>query len=210
MKKTKLELQLEEYRKKVKTMDYDRLVQEKEKIDKKLVVPYISLRKYNIENIDIANNAQEKNRIFMRKKISAVTKWVNYVISNRNLDFAYMWSQIDAMFASDNFVVDTNNKRLKLLNGVSFKDTLSLKGLAKYKVFLQSFVDNCLFKNEKNINKAMLDAKEVEMSLTKKEDRELLFDNKALPKNCDKYYENIMRQKAVCEEMKLKKPIELF
>lgn len=231
--KTKFDDELLAYKDRLKKMDYDRLLVEKEKIDQKLVVPYLVKGRngYEIENIDISADKRAKNRIYMRKMLGIATKWTNLVINNqKKIDsqneefalcggekvsydeesyFAMRWADIEAMFASSTTLPDRQNKNIPTKSGVGMKQVLSLNGLVMYKKFLISFANNFLF-NKKPFNESLRDAKYLEMSLNGGADKNLYFDKHILPENFDKYYRIEMKQKALDEALKLKKPIKLF
>lgn len=208
-KKTKLELDLENYSEKIKTYNYQKLEHELDKLNKKLNVQYINANNYDIITKDISDNAQEKNRLYMRKMTSETAKWIGYAIKEKDDDFSSVWNLINATFASRTINPDYSDVRLALDEGVSFMDTLSLEGLKMYKKFMVSIANSVLFDN-KDFDQAVKNAKNFIIALNERFGDDHYYSDTILTKNWQTYYKYTMQQKSVKDYLKICDKNNLF
>lgn len=197
-RKTQLDLELEEYENKVQSFSEDQIEKELEKISKKLVVNFRPQHSNKKVPVDISNNSEQKNRLFMRNKLMETTKWIGYIVKKVEGDYSIIWRQINATFVSKNILPDYDSTKLQLPDGVKFMDTLSLQGLKMYKKFLMCFANAVLFENSK-IEVATKKAKYIQFALMEDLPNEKLFDELVLPKNWQTAYKTIMKQKFCME-----------
>lgn len=202
-KKTKLDLELEEYVKKINDFNKDKLQKELEKLDKKLVVPYVSAKTYDIDNKDISKDATEKNRLYMRNITSSTAKWIGYAIQQTEKDYSSTWSLINATFSSKTIKPDYDSIRMALDEGVSFMDTLSLEGLKMYKKFLVSIANSVLFEKD-SFESSAKKAKNLILALNEEANDTHYYAGTILPKNWKTYYKYIMQQKSCLDCLKQK------
>ncbi|MGN1222040.1 MAG: hypothetical protein ACI4TT_02265 [Christensenellales bacterium] len=202
-KKTKLDLELEEYSKKINSLDKEKLQKELEKLNRKLVVPYVTVDTYEIDNKDISKDATEKNRLYMRNVTSSTAKWIGYSIQQSGRDFSSTWNLINATFSSRTINPDFNNLRLALDEGVSFMDTLSLEGLKMYKKFLVSIANSVLFEKD-SFETSAKKAKNLILALNEEANDLHFYSGTILPKNWKTYYKYIMQQKSCLDCLKQK------
>lgn len=204
LEKTKLELDLENFEQKIKDYSEEKLKKNLLDINKKLFV------KYNLHNriieLDISSNAEQKNRLYLRKKMSKTTKWVNYMLNKRLIDFSDGWNYINAVFVSKDANPNYASDKMPYLSN-SFLATLSLKGLSEYNKYLTLIVDEAVFKNQpfkKSVNFAkitLLDMGNVHNNS--------YYDNLKLTDGWKTAYKNVMKQKILLNEL-IKREEELI
>ena len=201
LKKTKLELGLEEYSKKIERLDEENLEKELSRVNKKLVAVYILTDIFQPESRDISQNSTEKNRLYMRKVTSEISKWVGCAIKQTNNDFSGAWRLINATFVSQTTSPDYKNKRIKLYEGVPFMDLLSLNGLQMYKKYMLSIANSVLFE-KKPLDMAIQNAKKIVMALNEFPNDLHFYADAVLPRNWQTYYKYAMKQKIVLNKIK--------
>ena len=194
-KKTKLQLDIEEYGKKIKMYTKEKLEKELEKLNKKLVVPYIAFVDCETVSKDISNDCQEKNRLYMRKLTSETAKWIGYAIQQTTQqDFSNTWKLLNATFVSKTVQPDYYNFKLDVYEGASFMDTLSLEGLKMYKKFMVSVANYVLY-DKLDFESSVKKAKQLVIALNDKMTDDHYYSDKILPNNWQIYYKYVMQQK---------------
>lgn len=196
-----MQLELEAYAKKISTLDADAVAKELEKINKKLVVPYVALDTYETVKKDISKNAEERNRLYFRKVASETAKWVGYAIQKTNNDFATTWHMINAVFASPSINPDYDDVRLAVDDGVSFMDTLSMAGLIMYKRYMTSIANSVLYQGY-SFDAAARSAKQLVLAINDSMYDNHFYSDTTLPKTWQTYYKYAMQQKACLDHIK--------
>lgn len=202
--KTKLDLDLEQYGIKVSKMSASKLFDELEKVESKMVVPFIDPKTYDVVNINIKDDIEQKNRIYMRKVISSATKWIGYAIKKCDCDYADVWKTINATFVSPNVMPNYNSIHLAVDEGQSIMDCLSLEGLKLYKKFLLSIANKVVFENQK-FGYAVKQSKYLQMAICDDNFDDVAFDRYILPRTWQTYYKYEMKQKMLKTEIKERK-----
>ena len=192
--KSKEEEQVDKYIKLIQFYDKQKIASEFVRINSKLAVPFVDAQTSNDVGVDISNDAEQKNRLYVRRLSAKMAKWVNSAIQLKKLDYSKTWQMINATYASPTMYPDYDSKRIVLGNRYSFADTLSLKGLMMYNKFLLSIANSVLFDDRSFLTAVKL-AKV--MVFPQKFNEDKLYDNKILPKNWPSYYKYAMQQKAL-------------
>ena len=193
-------LNMKEYRERIETMSVKQLLKEKEKVEKHLTVNYIFMgpNYYSVGQVNIKDDPEEKNRIYVRKKVSILTKIISGQISEYTTDFASCWSFINKKFLETTSYGDYVTAILRG-KSVPFADKLTVKGLTAYKKYLLVLNDN-LSKNM-NMIPAVNDAINTEFYADNNMDRNNFYSRKFLPASIDAIFKNLIKSKIVGEHL---------
>lgn len=201
--KTKLELEIDKFMGELSGYDVEKLKKELEKVNKKLVVPYANVDTGIVTEVDIKDDVEEKNRLYMRKVLCNTAKWIGFTIKKSGRDYAMIWNLINSTFSSRQVGPEFDNERVALGENIAFMDTLSLDGLRMYKKFLVSVANSVLYEG-KCFEEATLQAQRLIKDLNDFYSDIYYYDDKVLPKNWQKYYKYTMKQKAILVNIKIK------
>ena len=214
-------LNLTEFEQKIGKMSKEELLKEQEKLKNKIALKYIVvdpiLPKYSVQEFDIADDVEQKNRVWLRKNISFVTN----ILQSKLKDIGVASEEFGGFMAyvRDKFLNTTeapHYAEAKIAGKpVSLSDKLSMTGLKAYRRFLLFLCDNlehsCYVKNGNNsmdFTVAVADALMKEKQVDKDLARENFFTRYFLPKSIDACYKNMLKEKTVAE--KLKKDFDLY
>lgn len=193
-------LNMNEYKQKVEAMSVKQLLKEKEKIERHLTVNYIFMGPnfYSVNQVNIKDDPEEKNRIYVRKKVSILTKMISGQLNQYTTDFASCWQFINKKFLE---TTSYGNHVTAILKGktVPFADKLTVKGLTAYKKYLLVLSDNL----SKGINlvPAAQDAIDTEYYADANLDRNKFYSRKYLPASIDAIFKNLIKSKIVDEQL---------
>lgn len=197
--KTRISADLEKFMLKASKFDAEQTAKELADLNKKLVVPFVDDRTGAKVLVDISNNAEQKNRLYFRKKISTIAKWISVAIKRSNADYSAMWNLMNATFASKTIMPDFENGRLLVEDRFSFMDTLSLDGMIKYKQFLTIIAHKVLAEDYSFASACRL-AKNQVFGFVNND--QTIYDSKTLPTTWNTYYKHTMKQKILLEHQK--------
>ena len=197
-----LAVNLTDYKKKIENYDYDKLQAERQKLLDKQCLNYIYMpinSEYEIHRLNIADSPEEKNRIYVRKKVAMATKDINAKLDAFVEDFSSCWRYFNKEFLKTTSMpyiatVDLEGKT------VPFSDRLSLQGLCAYMHYLM-FISDAL-EIYSNFEVAAQLALEKEQDVDTKFDRDKFFTRFFLPNNIDAVYKNLIKEKTINERMK--------
>ena len=207
-----LAVNLTDYKKKIENYDYDKLQTERQKLLDKQCLNYIYMpinSEYEIHRLNIADSPEEKNRIYVRKKVAMATKDINAKLDAFVEDFSSCWRYFNKEFLKTTSMpyiatVDLEGKT------VPFSDRLSLQGLCAYMHYLM-FISDAL-EIYSNFEVAAQLALEKEQDVDTKFDRDKFFTRFFLPNSIDAVYKNLIKEKTINERMKeignVKKAVE--
>lgn len=201
-RKTALDLELEQYQSKIKLLDQAKLQKELEKLEKKCSGNFVNANTGKVVTLDILNNAEQKNRLYVRKNIMSTTKWIGYLVKHIGEDYAVTWQHINATFVSKNILPDWINTRLENSADTSFLDTLSLKGLKLYNKYLICIANMVIFEKY-DLSDATQQAKYHQFAIMDELQDQSLFDVYILPKTWKTLYKTIMKQKFCKDQLEL-------
>ena len=197
-----LAVDMTDYQKKIENYDYDKLQAERQKLLDKQCLNYIYMpinTRYEIHRLNIADSPEEKNRIYVRKKVAMATKDVNAKLNAFVEDFSSCWRYFNKEFLKTTSMpyiatVDLESKT------VPFSDRLSLQGLRAYMHYLM-FISDAL-EIYSNFEVAAQLALEKEQDVDTKLERDKFFTRFFLPNNIDAVYKNLIKEKTINERMK--------
>ena len=194
-------INISDYLAKIKAMTKEQLLKEKEKLESKLVVRYLvtGLKNYYEQEENIASNAEEKDRIYIRKKLSAVVKMVSGQLSNFADNYSAYWKEINKAFIGSTPYSRHANAILEDKE-IAFSNKLSLQGLRAYKKFLL-FLSYYLQKTN-SFEYSLSRAIECEVDADKEKPRNNFYSKKFLPVNIETVYKNIVKSIALEEQIK--------
>ena len=75
--KSKEEEKVDEYIKLIQSYDKQKIASEFVRINSKLAVPFVDAQTSNDVGVDISNDAEQKNRLYVRRLSAKLAKWVN-------------------------------------------------------------------------------------------------------------------------------------
>ena len=204
MEKDKLvfALDMTDYQKKIENYDFDKLTAEKQKILGRMDVSYIHMGfgTFSTEKLNIANDPDEKNRIYVRKKVAMISKIISGQLADYAVDFAPYWRYINEEFLKTTCDPDYVTARLQGKT-VPFADKLNLQGLTAYKRYLLLLSEN-LEKMMPYFQIAVQNALEVEMDVDQNLDRDHFYTRYFLPQNIDAVFKNLMKERAINKRIK--------
>ncbi len=194
-------INMSDYREKVEKMTANQLFKEQEKIREKLVVRYliIGLKEYFEEEENIADNAEEKDRIYIRKKLSGVVKMVSGQLSNFADNYSAYWKEINKTFIESTPYSRHANAILEDKD-IAFSNKLSLQGLQAYKKFL--LVLSHYLEKTNSFQYSLSKAIECEVDADKDKPRDNFYSKKFLPVNIETVYKNIVKSIVLDEQIK--------
>ena len=195
-------LNMTDYLTKIEKMTKKQLLKEYEKIREKLVVKYLvtGLRNYFEQEENIADNAEEKDRIYIRKKLSAVVKMVSGQLSNFADNYSAFWKEINKTFIESTPYSRHANAILEDKD-IAFSNKLSLQGLQAYKKFL--LVLSHYLQKTNSFQYSLSKAIECEVDADKDKPRDNFYSKKFLPVSIETVYKNIV--KSIVLEKQIKK-----
>ena len=145
-------LDMREYMNKVKDYSYEKLMEEKKKIENKLEVLYTVIEPdyYHQKKLNIKDNIDEIERIRSRKRVAELSKLISSQLKNRYgvNNFSLAWDHINKVFMDstevyryvtvklNKEVTDSYGRKKVVENKVPFADKLSLTGLESYRKYL--------------------------------------------------------------------------
>lgn len=193
-------LNMREYREKIETMSVKQLLKEKEKVEKHLTVNYIFMgpNYYSVGQVNIKDDPEEKNRIYVRKKVAIITKMISGQLNQYTTDFASCWNFINKKFLETTSYGDHVTAILKG-KSVPFADKLTVKGLTAYKKYLLVLSDN--LGKDMNLIPAAQDAIDTEYYADANLDRTKFYSRKYLPSSIDAIFKNLIKSKMVDEQL---------
>lgn len=201
--KITISLNMSEYISKIEEMPYDMLKKEYEKIKDRLKVTYTVLGKgyYIDKEINIANNPDELNRIFVRKEVSAISK----IISGQLLEFSKNNFDIYWKHINDTFMSTTNHPQYADADigqkNIPFANRLNVNGLLAYKRYLLALSDS--IKHNTHLLVAITEASNEELYYDEEKlDRSDFYTNYFLPQNTEVALKNVAKLRIVREQMK--------
>ena len=194
-------LNMNEYKQKVGAMSVKQLLKEKEKIERHLTVNYTFMGPnfYSVGKVNIKDDPEEKNRIYVRKKVSILTKMISGQLNQYTTDFASYWKYINKQFLDTTSYGDHVTAVLKG-RSVPFADKLTVKGLTAYKRYLLVLSDN-LSKNM-DLAPAVKNAIDTEFYADADLARNKFYSRKFLPASIDAIFKNLIKSKIVDEQIK--------
>lgn len=203
MEKDKLTvaINMQDYKNKIKDYDFAKLEKEKQKIEDSLNVNYIQMGvgMYFSNKKNIANDPDEKNRIYVRKKVSIVVKIISGQLSKTAVDFASYWKYINDEFLKTTSDPDYVSAKLQGKN-VPFADKLNLQGLVAYKRYLILLSDS--LEKIPFFKMAVQVALDAECDADRDMHRENFYTRSFLPNDIDAIFKKLMKEKIVSERMK--------
>ena len=193
-------LNMNDFKKKIDEYDLEKLMHEKDKILKRLSVPYIymSLNSYYREDVNIAKDSDEQNRIYVRKKVAMIIGIINAKLNEYTNDFSSCWKTINGRFEESTYSPTYASVKLEGKT-VPFADKLNLQGLIAYKRYLLFLCDG--------LNKiGSLDAEAVialgkEKEVDKELNREDFYTRYFLPHNINSIFKNLTKIRIVNERL---------
>lgn len=196
-------INMTDYQKKINDYSFEQLTAEKEKIAKKLNVSYIYvdplLQRFETTRANIATAPEEKNRIYVKRKVEALIVYINSLLKKDIDDYSEFWRTLN-----DKFSESTNYHTISAIRipgkRSPFANRLSLSGLTAYKRFL-FFVSEQLELGA-DYSPAIKIAIEQEKDVDKNLDREKFFTRFFLPNNIDAIFKNLMKDKMINDKMK--------
>lgn len=190
-----------EYQKKIESYSYEQLQAEKQKIMDKQSLNYIIVGINNFEErrLNIQDSPDEKNRIYVRKKVAMANRIINAKLNKFATDFSSYWTYINDEFVKTTLCPDYATAKLEKKT-VPLADKLNLKGLVAYKRYLM-LISKELDKLP-NFKMAVQVALDVEQDLDKEFDREDFYTRFFLPNKIDTIYKNLVKEKCINDRMK--------
>lgn len=190
-----------DYQKKIESFDYDKLQAEKQKILDKENLNYtcVGINNFEVKRLNIQNSPDEKNRIYVRKKVAMANRIINAKLNEYATDFSSYWQYINDEFIKTTSSPDYASAKLEKKT-VPLADKLNLKGLVAYKRYLMLVAKE--LDKLPNFKMAVQVALDVEKDVDKNFDREDFFTRFFLPSNIDTIYKNLIREKCVNDKMK--------
>ena len=194
-------INMNDYQKKIENYDFNKLLAEKEKILNKQNVSYtyVSLGSYYTQQINISENPDEKNRIYVRKKVAMLSKIISGQLSSFAVDYASYWKYINDEFLKTTSDPDYVTARLQGKT-VPFADKLNLQGLTAYKRFLVVLSDN--LEKTPYFNFAVQNALDAEIEYDQDLNRDKFYTRYFLPQSIDSIFKNLMKEKIVDNRLK--------
>ena len=193
---------LTEYKNQIENYSEEELKNEQQKLHEKMNINYLCLGEgfYSVKKINIANNPDEKNRIYVRKKVMFLSALISGHLGDYVEDYAPYRNYINQTFMDAIYVPEYATVNLKGKT-VAFADKLSLKGMIAYKNYLMFLYDNMKTKNmefREAVYMALCQEMEVDANL----DRNKFFSSKFLPKSINTTYQNLLKEKVINEKLK--------
>lgn len=197
---------MDDYKNKIAGFDFEQLEAEKQKIRKNMNVPYIHLQigsdaKTHIvyENLNIADDKDERERILLRKKVAVISSVISGQLNKFTTDFASNWNYINTEFLKSTSDPSYVSARLQG-KSVPFANKLSLLGLKAYKKYL-ILLSDCIGKMP-HFNMAVHQALFLETKMDQEVGRFGFYTRYFLPNNIDSIYKNLVREKIINATMK--------
>lgn len=130
-----------EYSESLKDMSIDQLNAEREKLHKKMTTKVLHLGTYSYteKEVDISNNSEFKNRLYVRHKLKLLVKMINIELKNRKLNYQEYWKKISDFFRTKTSA--PSYAYMELDKSATFADRLSLDGIILYKKYLLFLYD---------------------------------------------------------------------
>lgn len=190
-----------DYSKKIENYSFEELQAEKQKILDKQNLNYIyaGFDSFEIHRLNIQDSPDEKNRIYVRKKIALLTKIISAKLNQYVVNFASYWKEINNEFLE---TTSSPDYVTAVLEGkeVAFADKLNLKGLVAYKRYLGFLCDN--LNKYQSFKMAVNDALNAEIEVDESFDREKFFTRFFLPNSIDTIYKNLVKEKCLNNRIK--------
>lgn len=205
MEKTRFEfaVNMTDYKKKIEDFDYDKLQAERQKLLDKQCLNYIYMpivTRYEVKRLNISDNPEEKNRIYLRKKVTMAIKDINAKLDDYVVDFSSCWR-----YFNEEFLKTTSNPYIATATlekkSVPTSDRLGLMGLRAYYHFLL-FLGDAIEMYPSNFEFATQLALEKEQDVDAKFNRDEFFTRLFLPNNIDAIYKNLAREKCLNDRIK--------
>lgn len=197
------------YQKKLDGMTLEKLQKEKEKVDAKMHVNLLCLKQnhsFAVEDTDISNSPDEKNRIYTRMKVRQICKFISGLFGEYVEDFSAYWEWINQKFIDSTQIPGYAYAKLEGKR-VTFADKLSVKGMVAYKRYLLLIYKNFTEKNM-DLELAVFYAITEEREIDKQFDRAKFYSPIFLPKDLQGIYKNLLRDKLIKEALKEKSVIK--
>ena len=159
-------LDLADYESKLDEMSRLDLVYEKARLAERMDMKYLKLYEYDVkEQVEnISENAEEKERIFLRHRLKFIIKMINSELKKKFVqDYSSTWHEVNKNFDISSFKPFFAEKVLE--KTVTFADRLSTEGMKAYKNYLLFLHDNLSNKNldvEDCIGKAIIEEMKVD------------------------------------------------
>ncbi|MBO7508534.1 MAG: hypothetical protein J6T39_02705 [Clostridia bacterium] len=191
------------------------LLKEQEKLNKKIKLQYIVVNPvlpvYHVEEVNIADNPEQKNRVWLRKNVAFATGVLSGIFKEIGVsseEFSGFMGYVRDKFLETVYVPHIAEITLKGKT-VPLADKLTMSGLKAYRRYLLFLCDNlehsCYVKggdNSMDFQIAVVDALAKEMEVDDDLNREQFFTTYFLPKSVDACYKNMLKEKTISEKLK--------
>ncbi len=153
MKKDLENVLVEKYSKKIEKMNESQLLEEKKNLKKNMNAKVFAINADNVsvENLNIADNNEYKNKVYRVYKLKLFIEKVNEELKNRGFDCEESWNEINNHFKTKTFA--KSYVELQVDKNVEFADRLSVDGIVIYKKFLKAF--SFKIQNGKTVNESL-------------------------------------------------------
>lgn len=201
MEKPQKEYNLTDYKKEIELLSESELLAKKEGLKAKQTVNYVYVGDgyYSNKKINIADNPDAKNRIYMRKKVAFASAMINSFLKQNCEDYAPYRAYIN-----DHFIQTTNIPSYATANlhgkSVTFADKLSLKGMVAYNRYLLLIYDN--LQKGASFVEAVYIAVGEEAEIDRDFDRSRFYTRYFLPKSIETVYTNLLKEKVINDKLK--------
>ena len=191
-----------EYKNQIKNYDEEELRKEQQKLHEKMNINYLCLGDgyYSVRKINIADNPDEKNRVYVRKKVMFLSALISGHLGVYVEDYAPYRNYINKVFMNSTHFPDYVTVNLKG-KSVAFADKLSLKGMIAYKNFLMFLYDD-LKNKDLGFKEAVYFALGQEIDVDGNLDRNRFYSSRFLPKSINTTYKNLLKEKVINEKLK--------
>lgn len=130
---------VEKYSKKIEKMNECQLLEEKKNLKKNMNAKVFAINANNVsvENLNIADNNEYKNKVFRVYKLKLFIEKVNEELEDKGFDCEESWNEINNHFKTKTFA--RSYVDMEVDKNVEFADRLSVDGIVIYKKFLKAF-----------------------------------------------------------------------
>lgn len=199
------DINLTEYENLIANLDENSLIKEQEKLRKRLKLSYTVVGDgfYNTEVINIADLPKEKNRVWLRKKISFAQALIGGLLKRngvQNGEYSTFMGYIKDKFMQTVFVPSYATANLQGKT-IPFADKLTVNGMLAYRKYLLLLYYN-IHKQKKDFEIAIAEALIEEQKQDKDLNREKFFKRFFLPKSVSAVYETMLKEKLVSAKLK--------
>ena len=195
---------MNDYIKKVESMTEPELLKERDAIAKKMKLNYTFLIAGYTHKItdNIGDNPDEKNRVYNRKKIAIISKFVSSKINKFADNMEDYWVAINKAFLYSTEAPDYAGANIKGKR-VTFANRLSLFGMIAYKHYLLNIFDNLDIRDKFEdfntlVNYSLYQEKKLDIDM----DRDEFFSRKVLPEDQETITKNLLKEKILRERIK--------